>query len=445
MRKHSFQQMYTVTSAHPINPSIKKTPSSSPSLTRKSRIPIHVSKRSDSSLKSRSNSQDSSSTSGSSTSLKRKLESSPKVSRKADTGQKQHVKAGSHELRKVHVAGQKQVPHRASNKPPPVVTVKKQPVKSTHSNSSVTGTLPKLMQHGKTEHTKAKASVSPPSHAAKSRKTALTLKDGNDTDHQGMRSQRKHPSPRTLGETQQDSGHYSSTDHEVRSDHHELTHLQPLTATVTRMTKSVDKSSHFPDVEVFEENESELFEAIAERVKKWKFLGRYLNLEDEILEDINKKNHFSGEKCMKMLLEWRRVFGNQATYLKLEEALKNILHEHLIEEIEEFIPETYTTDTGIVSGKEYTVQLTSEGLTETDSELIKDSFQSSRNDGLKTAKVALSYSSTGESVGASRLNTYSFCVDLCDDSGVCVVEDLCLCAAVFRHAQSVVFLVEYYS
>ena len=79
-----------------------------------------------------------------------------------------------------------------------------------------------------------------------------------------------------------------------------------------------------------------------------------------------------------MLLEWRRVFGNQATYLKLEEALKNILHEHLIEEIEEFIPETYTTDTGIVSGKEYTVQLTSEGLTETDSELIKDSFQSSR-------------------------------------------------------------------
>ena len=55
---------------------------------------------------------------------------------------------------------------------------------------------------------KLRLPVSPPSHAAKSRKTALTLKDGNDTDHQGMRSQRKHPPSRTLGETQQDSGHY---------------------------------------------------------------------------------------------------------------------------------------------------------------------------------------------------------------------------------------------
>ena len=44
----------------------------------------------------------------------------------------------------------------------------------------------------------------------------------DDTEHQSKRSQRKRPSPHTSGETQQDSGYYPSTVHEIRSGDHEV-------------------------------------------------------------------------------------------------------------------------------------------------------------------------------------------------------------------------------
>ena len=67
-------------------------------------------------------------------------------------------------------------------------------------------------------------------------------------------------------------------------------------------------------------------------------LGRYLNLDDDILIEIDTANYFQVEKCLKMLITWKDTSKQTATFARLAQGLKDVMREDLISDIGQFIP-----------------------------------------------------------------------------------------------------------
>ena len=85
---------------------------------------------------------------------------------------------------------------------------------------------------------------------------------------------------------------------------------------------------HIPDDEA-----EPLFRALANEVRKWKFLGRYLGIGDEKLEEIARHSSVANEQCYQMLLHWAQSFNERATYLHLGQALKDVMQEKLLDKV----------------------------------------------------------------------------------------------------------------
>ena len=51
----------------------------------------------------------------------------------------------------------------------------------------------------------------------------------------------------------------------------------------------------------------ELFKLISHHIRKWKILGQYLGLDDDILDVTCKEYHFSVERCYKTLIACIKV------------------------------------------------------------------------------------------------------------------------------------------
>ena len=93
--------------------------------------------------------------------------------------------------------------------------------------------------------------------------------------------------------------------------------------------------SRFPEQSIPNPEDCDMFRALAQRVQKWKMLGRYLGVEDEVLDKIESVNHFANERCLKMLVHWGRREG---TYRQLETGLHNIMREDLVEDLQCYLP-----------------------------------------------------------------------------------------------------------
>ena len=72
--------------------------------------------------------------------------------------------------------------------------------------------------------------------------------------------------------------------------------------------------------------------------------GRYLGLSDEELDDIERTNHFTTERCFKMLVTWGRNFNGK--YSELEAGIHNIMREDLVEDIRPLLPSEQTVHCG---------------------------------------------------------------------------------------------------
>lgn len=92
----------------------------------------------------------------------------------------------------------------------------------------------------------------------------------------------------------------------------------------------------FPDMVIHDPDDSTVFQVLAPRVRKWKIFGRYLGLNDDELNDIESSNHFTTERCLKMLIHWAKK--NRRKYSELEASLHNIMREDLIEDVRPHIP-----------------------------------------------------------------------------------------------------------
>ena len=92
----------------------------------------------------------------------------------------------------------------------------------------------------------------------------------------------------------------------------------------------------FPDSVIQDPDDSTVFQVLAPRVRKWKIFGRYLGLNDDELNDIETSNHFTTERCLKMLIHWAKK--HMRKYSELEASLHNIMREDLIEDVRPHIP-----------------------------------------------------------------------------------------------------------
>lgn len=99
---------------------------------------------------------------------------------------------------------------------------------------------------------------------------------------------------------------------------------------------SVDDRISFPDTPIHDPDNSTMFQVLAHRVRKWKIFGRYLGLSDDELDDIERSNHFTTERCLKMLVHWGRMYKGK--YAELEASIHNIMREDLIEDVRPFLP-----------------------------------------------------------------------------------------------------------
>lgn len=399
---------------------------------------------------SRSTSQESLNTSTSSSSLKlRGSPHSPQVSKRPT-----NHKAKDHSDLKNEPIGDDNDSTKVGGGMHDAITVsgaQKPPSKHTHSHGSWTAPVVKDKQSksprqgraapkSKTEEQVTSKSFS--DTTSKQRKAGIRSK----TDEAGFekKQKRSHSSHVKSMQENHDTGYSSIStcaDLEVESKATMSKVASPVT--LTSASVSGVKPFVFPDVEIVEENQAELFKTIAISIDaKWQDLGRYLGLEDSVLNKIDKRNHFNGEKCMKMLIEWKTVFQQQATYFKLEESLRNIKHEDLLSQIQEFVPQIEECITG---GKEYTLQLTPDGISAKDLKLIEKSFQSNKSNGMTKAKMTLTYTTgnTGDHSEPLTNKLFVFSVDLCCENCLCVFEDLCTLAARLRNVSTAKFIVEY--
>ena len=92
----------------------------------------------------------------------------------------------------------------------------------------------------------------------------------------------------------------------------------------------------FPDAVIQNPDSCTLFPVLAHRVRKWKIFGRYLGLSDSELDIIESSNHFTTERCLKMLVHWGKK--HRGKYSELEASLHNIMREDLIEDVRPYLP-----------------------------------------------------------------------------------------------------------
>ena len=189
-----------------------------------------------------------------------------------------------------------------------------------------------------------------------------------------------------------------------------------------------------PNVVICGDKEGELLEAIAMRVNKWKMLGRYLDLEDDILDEIEIQNHFVGERCLKMLKKFQTVSGDEATYVRLATALKNIMQDSLITDISHCFPKHHLESTSAFCVP-FTVKPTI-NLEEmyTRLSVIRENFELQRSNGKRKATLKVSYLQAPTTT--SRTNS-PLCFELTslDHDSVRVIEDMCIAAAVRKVKQ----------
>ena len=182
-----------------------------------------------------------------------------------------------------------------------------------------------------------------------------------------------------------------------------------------------------PDVMISSDHETEMFETIATHISKWKMLGRYLGLEDEVLDEIEDHNHFTGEKCLKMLMRFKSDVGSQATYVRLATALKDTMNDRLISDISKYFPLRLQSLSSIHT---YSIQLTSDISTDRMINQLSDTredFTLQRNDGKRKARVQVSY--PPECVDSRANDPLCFELNLLDSGGIRVIEDVCIAAA----------------
>lgn len=192
-----------------------------------------------------------------------------------------------------------------------------------------------------------------------------------------------------------------------------------------------------PNVVISGDEEDELFETIARRVTKWKMLGRYLGLDDEVLNEIEIHNHFVGERCLKMLKRFKSDSGDGATYVKLAVSLKDTMHDSLVTDISKYFPQyDQPSQAASASGLHFThtIAVTLD-FKEMDDRLneIKQCFEHQRNNGKQKALLQISYP---PQLANSRANI-PLCFELypLNVDSVRVIEDVCIAAAVRKVEQ----------
>ena len=185
--------------------------------------------------------------------------------------------------------------------------------------------------------------------------------------------------------------------------------------TVGRQTSSLAHHEVvFPPVPITD-GECKLFDVLSPRVKKWKILGRYLGLEDDILDRIDVENRFSNEKCYKMLDTWKRKFRSDATYRKLQDGLGNIMREDILLDIRQFVPRDH--DSEVEEPLHHTIDVRSDE--NPNLHTVWEEFQQQKNNGMKKACVSLEYRSD------DPLHTRPLCFIAPSLDDLRVLEDLC--------------------
>jgi hypothetical protein len=99
---------------------------------------------------------------------------------------------------------------------------------------------------------------------------------------------------------------------------------------------SVSDASSFPDIAVQNPESCTVLQELAHRIRKWKIFGRYLGVGDDELDNIEQSNHYTTERCLKMLVQWVKKY--QGKYSELEAGLHNIMREDLIEDVRQYLP-----------------------------------------------------------------------------------------------------------
>ena len=185
-----------------------------------------------------------------------------------------------------------------------------------------------------------------------------------------------------------------------------------------------------PNVVIYGDKESELLETIAMHVSKWKMLGRYLGIDDDSLDEIEAQNHFVGERCLKVLKKFQTISGDEATYVRLATALKNIMQYSLIADISQFFPKDQESTSTVSSS--YSIKSTIK-LDEIYARLsvIREDFELRKNNGYSKATVQVSYPQTL----STPPQTLRFQLTSLDVDSVRVIEDVCIAAAVRKEKQ----------
>ena len=195
--------------------------------------------------------------------------------------------------------------------------------------------------------------------------------------------------------------------------------------------------SHEP---VPDPQDSQLFKIVAQRINKWKILGRYLGLDDETLEAIQRDNHFIVEQCYKMLVTWQQGLRAEATYLKLAQSLKNIMREDLLPELVLYMADQSSIGSesgGDGEGERVLIHIAPSG--NPDLQTIKENFLLQRRKGLKAARITLQY----PSLISPQKAPLHFILPTLDDSSLRVVEELCVAANIREDVKQVQVDIEY--
>ena len=194
-----------------------------------------------------------------------------------------------------------------------------------------------------------------------------------------------------------------------------------------------------PNVVIGGDKESELLETIAMRVSKWKMLGRYLGVDDDSLDEIETQNHFVGERCLKMLKKFQTVRGNEATYVRLSTALKNIKQGGLITDVSQFFPKVEESTSTVSTS--YPIKPTVKvDEMYTRLSLIREHFKQQNNNGKSKAIVHISYPLNLPT--PPQANPLCFQLPSLHIDSIRVIEDVCIAAAV-RKVKQLFIAIEY--
>ena len=68
-----------------------------------------------------------------------------------------------------------------------------------------------------------------------------------------------------------------------------------------------------------------------------KIFGRYLGLNNDELNDIESSNHFTTERCLKMLIHWAKKHRKKYSELEASLSIHNIMREDPIEDVRPYI------------------------------------------------------------------------------------------------------------